>query len=445
MDRGCLPLAPAPWQCERPNRPSMQARLHLQRQRPGPDLQDVEILTFHSWDASWHRVASVTASNSTVMFTSNTSTYCVGSQAPEGGRRYIVENVREGLDEPGEWYYDRTSGLLSYYPLADESAGTVTAWVPMVTTLLQVTGAQHVRLEGVLWQHGATFFNRFRPYASVGLLSLSECQHATVHNCVIQHTGVAGLTIGTNSSEVEVSNTVVQDTGGDGIGTSSTSSNIHLHHNLVNSTGHITLWQPAGAWTFGLVRILPTTPNACLHAGIRARGHSVLVEYNDVGFCPYGGILVGWQLGTATPARGQPVDPSLVVQYNRVHDFGLGILSDFGGIYLSSADNTCFNASTCYLPTLIFNNIVMHGRHYDYGSQGIYMDEQVGRKWEGTEEWEVLLLQHVGKQVSGQNISHNMIYDIGDAGVFWHCGRNHYTTNNMLLLTGRQSPSAIRR
>ena len=104
----------------------------------------------------------------------------------------------------------------------------------------------------------------------------------------------------------------------------------------------------------------------------------MLVEYNDVGFCPYGGILVGWELGTATPPRGQPVDPSLVVQYNRVHDFGLGILSDFGGIYMSSSA-VCVKDSACYIPILIFNNIIMRGRHYYYGSQGIYMDELVSK------------------------------------------------------------------
>jgi hypothetical protein len=176
---------------------------------------------------------------------------------------------------------------------------------------------------------------------------------------------------------LEVSNTVVQDTGGDGIATSSDTSSIHLHHNRINSTGHISLWQPAGKRRICQACDLRWLHYPTLLAGIRARGQNILVEHNDVGYNPYGGILVGWQQGTVTPARGEPIDPSLVVQYNRVHNYGLGILSDFGGIYLSSNDNTCFNVSTCYLPSLIFNNIVMHGRHYNYGSQGIYMDEQV--------------------------------------------------------------------
>eukprot|EP00045_Choanoeca_perplexa_P012300 m.133752 g.133752 ORF g.133752 m.133752 type:complete len:683 (-) comp15954_c0_seq2:547-2595(-) len=365
------------------------------------NLQDVEILTFHAWDASWHRIDSITASNNTVRFSNNTWTYCVGSQPTQGGQRYIVENVREGLDEPGEWYYDRVSGLLSYYPLPNEYTNNVTAWVPSVETLLQLTDARNVHLESVVWQYGASFYNRFKTYPSVGLIGLDHCERVTIHNCIIQNTGVSGLSVGTNTTYLEVSNTVVQDTGGDGITMSSSCSSAHLHHNRVNSTGHISMWQPAG---------------------MRVRGQNMLVEHNDVGYNPYGGILVGWQQGTATPPRGQPIEPSLVVQYNRVHNYGLSILSDFGGIYLSSSDNTCFNVSTCYLPSLIYNNIVSTGRHYNYGSQGIYMDEQV----------------------SGQNISHNVFYDIGEAGVYWHCGRSHYTTNNMLLFTGRQAPQAIR-
>ena len=36
------------------------------------------------------------------------------------GRRFLVEDAREELDEPGEFYYDRLSRELTYLPLPGE-------------------------------------------------------------------------------------------------------------------------------------------------------------------------------------------------------------------------------------------------------------------------------------------------------------------------------------
>jgi len=65
-----------------------------------------------------------------------------------------------------------------------------------------------------------------------------------------------------------------------------------------------------------------------------------------------------------------PVDPKFRLRYNRVHDFGMGILSDFGGIYLSSDNNTCYNPepNDCSVPTEVYQNLVYRGTHFDYGS-----------------------------------------------------------------------------
>ena len=46
------------------------------------------------------------------------------------------------------------------------------------------------------------------------------------------------------------------------------------------------------------------------------------------------------------PSTVEPVtDPVFQVEHNYVHDYGMEILSDFGGIYLSSDDNLCFEVT----------------------------------------------------------------------------------------------------
>ena len=50
--------------------------------------------------------------------------------------RYYVEYVFEGLDEPGEWYLDRGTDTLYYYPLPGEEMTQVEATAPQVTSTL---------------------------------------------------------------------------------------------------------------------------------------------------------------------------------------------------------------------------------------------------------------------------------------------------------------------
>lgn len=38
----------------------------------------------------------------------------------DAGARFFVDNVREALDSPGEWYLDRATGLLTYWPVHEE-------------------------------------------------------------------------------------------------------------------------------------------------------------------------------------------------------------------------------------------------------------------------------------------------------------------------------------
>merc|ERR1711865_1150326 len=112
------------------------------------------------------------------------------------------------------------------------------------------------------------------------------------------------------------------------------------------------------------------------------------VTHNTVSFCPYAGIMIGWQTITADTQKDTIFD----IGHSHVHNYGLGILSDFGGIYLSSADNLCFRTHLCTLPTHIHDNRIHDCRRYNYGCQGVYMDEQV----------------------SGVIIERNLIHDVED-------------------------------
>ena len=86
--------------------------------RPYKDLHNVEVVVFHSWNASRVRIASVDEQNGIVTFTGPT---IFRPLAWDPNQRYHVKNARELLDSPGEWYLDRQVGTLYYRPLPGEN------------------------------------------------------------------------------------------------------------------------------------------------------------------------------------------------------------------------------------------------------------------------------------------------------------------------------------
>jgi hypothetical protein len=78
---------------------------------PWPDADDAEIITFHSWECSWQTIRHIDEGTHDVTFYSPCR-YPVGAFTPHCP--YRIENIIEGLTQPGEWQLDRKSGLLSY-------------------------------------------------------------------------------------------------------------------------------------------------------------------------------------------------------------------------------------------------------------------------------------------------------------------------------------------
>ena len=54
--------------------------------------------------------------------------------------KYYVDNVFEGLSEPGEWYLDRAAGKLYYIPLPGETPETTEVYAPSVTQFVRLVG-----------------------------------------------------------------------------------------------------------------------------------------------------------------------------------------------------------------------------------------------------------------------------------------------------------------
>ncbi len=78
---------------------------------------------------------------------------------PARGRTCYLENALEFLDQPGEWYLDRSSGTLSYYPRPGEDLATAEVVAPTSTIRFWTSPArpespvQNLHFRGIEVQH----------------------------------------------------------------------------------------------------------------------------------------------------------------------------------------------------------------------------------------------------------------------------------------------------
>jgi hypothetical protein len=138
----------------------------------------------------------------------------------------------------------------------------------------------------------------------------------------------------------------------------------------------------------------------------------------------YSGII-GVQVGGPMPAAAAdaaaapaaPAPPPVYeIAYNNVSDFGLGVLNDFGGIYIACYGE-CWVSDTCWLPANVHHNLVARGSAYNYGANAFYSDQAL----------------------SGVALHHNVLAAVGAVAIEAHCGFNNSGVNNILYAPQAQA------
>jgi len=99
------------------------------------------------------------------------------------GQWFYGMNLLAELDAPGEWYLDRETGILYFWPPTTIEAGR--AVVSMLDTLVDLSNVSYVSIEGVV-------FEACRGTAVV----MSNCTQAKIAGCVLRNTGGSAVRIG---------------------------------------------------------------------------------------------------------------------------------------------------------------------------------------------------------------------------------------------------------
>ena len=313
----------------------------------------------------------------------------------EADARYFIENAPDGLDMAGEWYLDRESHTVTYWPVAGENMESEQAIAPAIVELVRLEGRPEAGelVRGVVfrglqfvhadWSMGPNGYADTQaavpaPAAITGTGAV-DCK---LERCTVAHSGGYAIAFGRGSKRNQVVACELYDMGAGGVklgeAKQEPDDRLQNYENVIadNDIHDLGLVYPpaVGVWA------LQSGRNQIVHNHI----HDLF----------YTAISVGWTWGyAANQSKGN------VIEYNHLHDIGKQMLSDMGGIYTLGEQPG----------TRIRNNLIHDVASFTYGGWGIYPDE-------GSSE---------------MLIENNIVYRCKSAGFHQHYGRENIVRNNI--------------
>jgi len=366
------------------------------------NLGDVEVLAIHIWAMSRMRIKTVDAEKHAVIFT--------GSSPGTGdwarftkGNRFAVENVREAFDEPGQWYLDRPSGTLTYFPKAGEDPVKTEVIAPRTEKLFILRGnaatkqwVQNVMVRGITFAHANWITppagnSSSQAEAPVGAaIDCTGAQQCAFEKCGVTLCGGYAIALGDYCRFNRIDDCELIDLGAGGVKLGSTAApDVSKSRDEIPEANE------------NIVR------NCLIEAGGRMHPAAIgiwignspanVIEHNEITDFYYTGISLGWSWGyTPNYARENQV------AWNRISKIGQRLLSDMGGIY------TLGNGPG----NVLHHNLIWDVESAGYGGWGIYFDE-------GS---------------TGYVAENNIVHHVKSAGFHQHYGRENIVRNNIFAL-----------
>ncbi|HIE28471.1 TPA: right-handed parallel beta-helix repeat-containing protein [Candidatus Poribacteria bacterium] len=359
---------------------------HFQNWR---NLNDVEVVVFHSWNESRLLISELNETARTVKFIDPKARHTIGWSGAGGPNRYYIENVFEGLQNPGDWYLDRHTGELYYWPIDEIEKSVVVA--PVLNQLVRFEGGikeQHVQYINLC---GFTFSDTdwnlpekgYPDCGDVGdivepsAITLENVRYCTLKDNCIRNVGTYALELTGYGNQI--TGNEIYSTGGGGI----ISRNYDEERNVI-SYNHI---HHCG-------EVYPSA------VGINIDDGGGVISHNLIHDISHSGVYTRhWATEHQTIER-ENQEQGLIIEYNEIYDV-MQKINDGGGLFVRDSN-------------IIIRNNVIH----DVFS---YSDRCPG--------WGIYL----GCETRDTIVENNIVYRAREIVHVWYYDRNVVMENNIFI------------
>jgi hypothetical protein len=373
-------------------------------QKSWAETADVEVVALLAWADLRRFLVRVDESTRVAVLSGNPE-----KSNREKDARYYIENTRDALDAPGEWYLDRKAQVVYYIPRPGEQLEHAEVIATTLKTLISINAdpAGGHPVEGIEFR-GLTFAEADWTMPPTGYADIQSAFYApaaievvgarnvVIDHCTISRSGGYGVWFARGAQHNRITATEIFDMGAGGVKIGEPeirsnpveqSENTLVENNHIHDLGKVFV-SAVGVW------VLESADNQILH--------------NSIHHLFYTAISLGWTWGYG-PSQAR----YNLVAFNDLHDVGQGMLSDMGAIYTLGTQPG----------TILRNNFIHEVIPSVYGGWGIYADEGSS---------------HI-------LIENNIVYHCKSAAFVQHYGQDNLVRNNIFALDDEHEMARTRK
>ena len=180
------------------------------------NISDISIKLLHFWKDETLLISSYDKETGHVGFNK------YSSMQIKQNDRFFLENVFEMLKNEGEWYLDKSEGVLYVIPEENASPESYTVWGSETETMIDIDGADGISFENILFRANGFNYSNEREhsqaaYNATTCISYKNAKNFKIKNCEFKDIASCALFLGEAVQNAEIDSCLFQNIGAQAI------------------------------------------------------------------------------------------------------------------------------------------------------------------------------------------------------------------------------------